>query len=391
MKPLAHITIVSLEQAVAAPFATRQLADLGARVIKVERPATGDFARGYDTTVRGLSSHFVWINRSKESMTLNLKSSEGAAILEKLLLHADVFIHNLAPGAADRLGFDQQRLRKQYPALIICHISGYGITGPYRDKKAYDMLIQAEAGLLSITGTEDEPSKAGIPVADIAAGVVAFSAIQTALIARGRTGKGTVIEISMLEALAEWMGFPAYFTMGGTAPGRHGAKHAAIAPYGPFICGDGHVLLLGIQNEREWRVFCQSVLEQPQTAVDQRFSNNTQRVANRPALRQIINDIFAQMTREEATIRLDRAKIANAQMRTVPSFLEHPQLLARHRWQQVDSPVGPIPALLPAATFEGIEPRLDPIPALGQHTEAILAQLGYDHEQTNNLRESGVI
>ena len=391
MQPLAHITIVSLEQAIAAPFATRQLADLGARVIKIERPGTGDFARGYDTTVRGLSSHFVWVNRSKESLTLNLKSAAGRAILEKLLSQADVFIHNLAPGAVDRLGFESPRLREGYPGLIICQISGYGSSGPYRDKKAYDMLIQAEAGLLSITGTEETPSKAGIPVADIAAGTTAFSAIQTALIARGQTGVGMVIEISMLEALAEWMGFPAYFTLGGTAPGRHGAKHAAIAPYGPFVCGDGLVLLLAVQNEREWHLFCREVLERPNLTLEQRFSSNTERVANRPTLRQIINDAFAQLSRDEAVARLDAAKIANAQMRSVPSFLEHPQLRARNRWQEVDSPAGPIPALLPAATFEGIEPRLDPIPALGQHTESILAQLGYDVDQTKHLRESGVI
>ncbi|UCC53688.1 MAG: CoA transferase [Anaerolineaceae bacterium] len=391
MQPLAHITIVSLEQAVAAPFASRQLADLGARVIKIERPGTGDFARGYDATVRGMSSHFVWINRSKESLTLNLKLETGKIILEKLLAQADVFLHNLAPGAVARLGFDQQRLRVAYPGLIICHISGYGATGPYRDKKAYDMLIQAEAGLLAITGTEESPAKAGIPVADIAAGVVAFSAIQTALIARGYTGEGTVIEISMLEALAEWMGFPSYYTMGGTAPGRHGAKHAAIAPYGPFISGDGQVIMLGIQNEREWRLFCENVLEQPDLALDPRFNNNSLRVANRPALRKIISDLFAQLTKEQALARLDHSKIANAEMRTVPSFLDHPQLLARQRWQQVDSPVGPIPALRPAATFENVEPRLDPIPALGQHTEAILTQLGYDDEQTSQLRKSGVI
>jgi len=391
MGPLKDITIVSLEQAVAAPFATRQLADLGARVIKIERPGVGDFARGYDTTVQGMSSHFVWINRSKESITLNLKAEGGKSILERLLSQADVFMHNLAPGAVGRLGFDEERLRRLCPRLIICHISGYGASGPYRDKKAYDMLIQAEAGLLSITGSEKTPAKSGIPVADIAAGMVAFSAVLTALIARGQSGEGTVIEISMLEALGEWMGFPAYYTMGGSAPGRHGAKHAAIAPYGPFICGDGKVLLLGIQNEREWVQFCEKVLERPELAQDRRFSNNSCRVANRLALRNIINNVLAQLSREEATARLDRAKVANAEMRSMSSFLEHPQLIARKRWREVDSPVGSVPALLPAATIEGIEPLFNPIPALGEHTEGILAELGYSDEQVDNLREEGVI
>jgi crotonobetainyl-CoA:carnitine CoA-transferase CaiB-like acyl-CoA transferase len=286
MQPLQNITVVSVEQAVAAPFATRHLADLGARVIKIERPGTGDFTWGYDQSVKGLSSHFVWLNRTKESLTLNLKRPLGQLILEQLLSQADVFIHNLAPGAMDRLGFDQERLRTTYPGLIICHISGYGSDGPYRDKKAYDLLIQAEAGLLSITGTADTPSKAGISVADIAAGMYAFSGILTALLAWQATGEGRVVEVSLLEALAEWMGYPAYYTMGGAPPRRSGARHAAIAPYGPFNTGDGYTILLGIQNEREWERFCRQVLEETGLVQDPRFAGNTLRVENHPALRE---------------------------------------------------------------------------------------------------------
>jgi itaconate CoA-transferase len=378
MQPLAGITVISLEVAVAAPFASRQLADLGARVIKIERPGTGDFARGYDAKANGLSSHFAWTNRSKESLTLNLKNESGKKILEQLLRKADVFIHNLSPGAVDRLGFSSGRLRTDYPQLIICIISGYGSTGPYRNKKAYDLLIQAEAGLLSITGTADTPSKAGISVADIAAGMYAYSGILTALLAQQKTGCGTVIEVSLLEALGEWMGFPAYYSLGGSAPQRNAASHASIAPYGPFTAGDGGVVVLGVQNEREWRRFCDIVLLQPLLASDHRFIDNSQRVNNRSAMQEIIEEIFSQLSRDEIVSRLDQAKIANAELRTVEAFLNHPQLADRQRWREVDSEMGVLPALLPPAVISGVEPVFEPIPALGEHTDKILAELGHD-------------
>jgi itaconate CoA-transferase len=381
MNPLEGITVVALEQAVAAPFATRQLADLGARVLKVERPGAGDFARGYDTTVKGLSSHFVWLNRSKESLTLDLKQPKARNILERLLADADVFIHNLAPGAAGRLGFGAERLREEYPQLIVCGISGYGFTGPYRDKKAYDLLVQCETGLVSITGTPDTPSKVGISAADIAAGMYAYSSILAALFRRERTLEGMEIEVSMLEALGEWMGFPAYFALyGGEEPERSGARHAAIAPYGPFECGDGEVIFLGIQNEREWERFCEAVLEHPAMAKDERFATNSGRVANREALDKEIEGLFKRLSAEEVIERLEEAQIANARMRTVHDFLDHPQLEARDRWREVDSPAGPLRALLPPATMSGVEPTMAAVPEVGEHTDRILAELGYDEE-----------
>jgi itaconate CoA-transferase len=381
MNPLEGITVVALEQAVAAPFATRQLADLGARVLKVERPGAGDFARGYDTTVKGLSSHFVWLNRSKESLTLDLKQPKARNILERLLADADVFIHNLAPGAAGRLGFGAERLREEYPQLIVCGISGYGFTGPYRDKKAYDLLVQCETGLVSITGTPDTPSKVGISAADIAAGMYAYSSILAALFQRERTLEGMEIEVSMLEALGEWMGFPAYFALyGGEEPERSGARHAAIAPYGPFERGDGEVIFLGIQNEREWERFCEAVLEHPAMAKDERFATNSGRVANREALDKEIEGVFKRLSAEEVIERLEEAQIANARMRTVHDFLDHPQLEARDRWREVDSPAGPLRALVPPATMSGVEPTMAAVPEVGEHTDRILAELGYDEE-----------
>jgi itaconate CoA-transferase len=391
MHPLSGITVVSLEVAVAAPFASRQLADLGARIIKIERPGVGDFARGYDKETRGLSSHFVWTNRSKESLTLNLKSAAGKEILEKLLAEADVFLHNLGPGAVDRLGFQTTRLRSVYPRLIQCSISGYGPDGPYRDKKAYDLLIQAEAGVLSITGTPETPSKVGISVADIAAGMYAYSGILTALFNRHQTGEGAAIDVTLLEALGEWMGFPVNYTLGGGSPRRNGASHASIAPYGPFATGDGGVVILGVQNEREWARFCEIVLRNPALAADARFSGNAQRVANRPALQENIEDIFGKMTRDEVVARLDQAKIANAEMRTMEQFLNHPQLAARGRWREVDSPAGLIPTLLPPVTMSGVEPVMGPIPALGEHTEKILTELGYDSAELAQLRADHVL
>ena len=392
MNPLEGITVVALEQAVAAPFATRQLADLGARVIKVERPGAGDFARGYDTTVKGLSSHFVWLNRSKESLTLDLKQPEARDILERLLADADVFIHNLAPGAAGRLGFGAERLREEYPQLIVCGISGYGFTGPYRDKKAYDLLVQCETGLVSITGTPETPSKVGISAADIAAGMYAYSGILAALFRRERTLEGMEIEVSMLEALGEWMGFPAYFALyGGEEPERSGARHAAIAPYGPFECGDGEVVFLGIQNEREWERFCEAVLEHPAMAKEERFATNSGRVANREALDKEIEGVFKRLSAEEVIERLEEAQIANARMRTVHGFLDHPQLEARDRWREVGSPAGPLRALLPPATMSGVEPTMAAVPEVGEHTDRILAELGYDEEGIAALHQEKVV
>jgi crotonobetainyl-CoA:carnitine CoA-transferase CaiB-like acyl-CoA transferase len=386
MLPLEGVTVVSLEQAVAAPFATRQLADLGARVIKVERPGVGDFARGYDETVKGLASHFVWLNRTKESLTLNLKHPKAREILERLLSEADVFVQNLAPGATERLGFGGEALKECYPRLIVCDISGYGSSGPYWNKKAYDLLVQCEAGLVSVTGTEETPSKVGISAADIAAGMYAYSGILTALYHRERTGEGATLEVSMLEALGEWMGFPAYFTAyGGKQPPRTGARHAAIAPYGPFEAGDG-VVFLGIQNEREWEKFCQVVLDRPGMANDPRFDTNSKRVENGEDLDEAIEGAFKNLSTDEAISRLEQAGIANARMRTVQEFVDHPQLEARNRWREVDSPVGPLHALLPPVTTYSYEAAMRPIPAVGEHTTTILEELGLQPLEIASLR-----
>ena len=379
MFPLEGITVIALEQALAAPLATRHLADLGARVIKIERPEVGDFARDYDTTVRGMASHFVWANRSKESLTLDLKHQQAKEILDRLLAKADVFMQNLAPGACERLGLGTRELQGRYPRLIICNLSGYGSTGPYRDKKAYDLLIQSEAGLVSVTGTEETPSKVGVSIADTAAAMYAYSGILTALLVRNRTGKGTAIEVSMLEALGEWMGYAAYYTAyGGSQPPRTGAKHAAIAPYGPFVAGDGDTVYLAIQNEREWSRFCEQVLERREMAADPRFQNSSKRVQNRDALEEIINGIFQRLTRTAIIERLERAQIAYARLNSMQEFVDHPQLAARNRWREIDSPVGPLRALVPPITMDGIEPAMGAVPALGQHTQAILEELGFD-------------
>ena len=377
MNPLDGITVVSLEQAVAAPFATRQLADLGARVIKVERPGPGDFARGYDETVKGLSSHFVWLNRSKESLALDLKSPLGHEAITALAQEADVFVQNLAPGAAERLGLGAETLRAANPRLVHVSISGYGPGGPYTTKKAYDLLVQCEAGLVSITGTEDEPSKVGISAADIAAGMYAYSGILTALFQRERTGEGATLEVSMLEALAEWMGFPLNYAMyGGSAPRRSGARHAAIAPYGPFHCGDGEQVFLGIQNEREWATFCDQVLGNAALSTDARFERNSLRVENGAELTAEIEAAFAGMTAEQAAERLEEVGIANALLRDMAGLAAHPQLEARHRWVDYDSPVGRLRALIPPATLQGSTPVMGPIPTVGEHTDQILAELG---------------
>jgi len=392
MLPLEGITVVSLEQAVSAPFATRQLADLGARVIKVERPQVGDFARGYDGAVRGMSSQFVWLNRSKESLTLDLKQEAAKLILGRLLETADIFVQNLAPGAAERLGFGAAELRKRYSRLIVCNLSGYGSTGPYKDKKAYDLLVQAESGLISITGTEQTPSKVGISVADIACGMYAYSGILTALLVRSRTGEGMAVETSLFDSLSEWMSYPAYYTLyGGAAPPRSGPNHATIAPYGPLQSADGKAVYLGLQNEREWKRFCDEVLRKPELASDPLFDSNAKRVHNRQQLDRAIEDVLGRLTAAEITARLEAAQIANARLNTVQEFLEHPQLTARKRWRQVNSPVGPLQALLPPVSLEGAEPVLNAVPALGENTDAILTEFSFDAATIAAWRQAGVI
>ncbi len=393
MRPLRGVTVVSLEHAVAAPYATRQLADLGARVIKIERPVTGDFARGYDERVRGLSSHFVWTNRSKESLTLDLKHPQSAALLLRLVIEkADVVVQNLAPGAAARLGLSWEVLSAGKPGLILCDISGYGGDGPYRDRKAYDLLIQSEAAYLSVTGHCDHVAKSGNSIADIAAGMYAYSNILAALLERGISGRGRHIDVSMLESLAEWMGFPMYYAFEGAAPPpRAGASHATIFPYGPFRVGDGASVMLAVQNDREWQSFCVHVLQAPELAEDPRYRGNAGRNAARDVLRSRIEFCFAALTPEQVAQRLDEARIAHARVNTMADLWSHPQLQARGRWTEVATENGPIPALLPPGTTLGDAPRMDGVPALGQHTDAILAELGLSAKQIAGLRTAGAV
>jgi len=392
MKPLSGITVVALEHAIAAPFCSRQLADQGARVIKVERPEVGDFARGYDSRVKGLSSHFTWTNRSKESLALDLKHAKAGEIMDKLLAQADVLVQNLAPGAAARMGLSFEALHAKHPRLIVCDISGYGDSGPYRDKKAYDLLIQSESGFLSVTGTPQEPSKAGCSIADIAAGMYAYSNILTALIERGRTGKGRRIDVSMLESMAEWMSFPMYYAFDGASPPpRAGASHATIYPYGPFLAGDGKSVMLGLQNEREWAVFCDKVLQQPALAKDARFDANAKRSAARADVRALIEEAFGKLSAAEVIERLEAAGIANAQVNTMADLWSHPQLAARKRWVQVDTPAGLVPALLPPGAPDAADVRMDAIPAVGQHSVAILRELGLDPDEIEQLKKDKAI
>ncbi|WP_321871102.1 CaiB/BaiF CoA transferase family protein [Paraburkholderia tropica] len=392
MRPLEGIKVVTFEHAIAAPFCTRQLADLGARVIKVERPGVGDFARGYDERVHGLASHFVWTNRSKESLTLDVKRAEALEIVHTLLADADVFVQNLAPGATQRLGLGYDALLERYPRLIVCDISGYGGDGPYRDKKAYDLLIQSESGFLSITGTPDESAKAGCSIADIAAGMYAYSNILAALIERGKTGRGRHIDVSMLESMVEWMGYPLYYAIDGqTPPQRNGAAHATIYPYGPFKAGDGKSVMLGLQNEREWKAFCDVVLRQPELAADERFASNSRRVEHRAALGALIVAAFASLSARDVVERLEAAKIANAHINDMQAVWEHAQLAARERWTQVQTPAGAVPALLPPGVTLADAPRMDAVPALGEHTDAILNELGYDATQIRALHDTGAV
>jgi len=392
MRPLDGITVVALEHVIAAPFCTRQLAELGARIIKIERPEVGDPARGYDTRVKGMASHFVWTNRSKESLTLDLKHPEASVIIHKLLANADVLIQNLAPGAADRMGYGYDALKDKYPRLIVCDVSGYGADGPYRDKKAYDLLIQSESGLLSVTGTPDQPAKAGCSIVDISAGMYAYTNILAAIIQRGRTGKGCRIDISMLESMTEWMSFPLYYAYDGAPPPpRAGASHATIYPYGPFPAGDGKAVMLGLQNEREWATFCEKVLKKPELTGDPRFCKGPLRSSNRDELKAIIVETFASLTAEEVVARLDAAQIGNARMNDMHDLWKHGQLAARHRIVDVDSPAGPIKALLPPGMPDSFEPRMDAIPSIGQHTEAILAEIGYDAAAIASLRAQRAI
>ena len=392
MRTLEGLTVVTFEHAIAAPFCTRQLADLGARVIKVERPGAGDFARNYDTRTRGLASHFVWVNRSKESLTLDIKHPKARAVLDALIAKADVVVQNLAPGAAARLGISWQLLSTKYPRLTLCDISGYGPDGPYRDKKAYDLLIQSEAGLVSISGTQEHPSKSGASIADIAAGMYAYSNILAALLRRGVTGKGSHIEVSMLEAMVEWTSYALYYTYDGAQPpAREGASHAAIFPYGPFTSGNGITVILAVQNEREWESFCLTVLERPDVLANPAYSGNPQRVALRKELGLIVENVFHSLTGEQLIARLDKAEIANALMNDMHAVWDHPQLHARDRWTEIDSPVGKLRALFPPGMSRKDDPRMGAVPSVGQHTDIVLRDLGFDFADIKALKTAGAV
>ncbi|MEU5510115.1 CaiB/BaiF CoA-transferase family protein [Streptomyces fungicidicus] len=390
--PLTGVTVVSVEQAVAAPYATRQLADLGARVIKVERPGEGDFARRYDTTVHGHSSYFVWINRSKESLTLDLKDPRGREILHGLLEDADVFVQNLAPGAAGRLGLGAEELTRRYPRLIPCTVSGYGTDGPWADRKAYDLLMQCQTGLVSLTGTPEGTARTGISVADIAAGMYAYSGVLTALYTRATTGTAHPVEVSLFEALAEWMGQPAYYTRyGGAQPPRLGTQHATIAPYGTYRAADGREVLFSVQNEREWAALCEKFLGRPELTADPRFATGSDRVAHRDELNTVIAERVARQDAAKLLGELEEIGVACAGVNDVAAFLDHPVLAARDRWREVAVPGATVEALLPPADLAGLPARMDPVPAVGEHTESILRELGRSAEEIEALRAAGVV
>lgn len=392
MLPLEGVLVVSLEHAIAAPLATRHLADLGARVIKIERPEGGDFARAYDKRARGVASHFAWCNRSKESLSLDVKHPEASKALMKLVARADVVVQNLAPGAAARLGLSWEALSALHPRIIVCDISGYGDVGPYTEKKAYDLLIQAESGFLSITGTPEGPAKAGNSIADISAGMYAYSGILAALLERARTGRGRRVDIALLESMTEWMGYPLYFGLDGASPPpRTGAAHATIYPYGPFKSGDGASVLLGVQNDREWKIFARLVLQRPELAEDPRFAGNAQRVAHREAIDAIATEAFAGIDGAELIRRLDEAGIANGRINDVHDVWAHPQLAARGRWTTVPIPGGEIPAMIPPGRRDVDDVRLGPVPALGQHSRSILSELGYTEADIDALASAGAI
>jgi itaconate CoA-transferase len=389
--PLEGMLVVALEQAVAAPLATRHLADLGARVVKVERIDGGDFARGYDHAVAGMASHFVWLNRGKESLAVDLKTTDGCAVLAALLDRADVFLHNLGPGAVDRLGFAADVVQARNPRLVVCAMSGYGSTGPYRDKRAYDLLVQSEAGLVAVTGTPEHPAKAGIPVADIAAGMYAFGNCLAALLGRERGGAATAFEVTMFDALVEWMGHPVYATdHTGAEPPRVGLSHPVIAPYDAYPTADGHEIVIGIQNDREWVRLATDVLGRPELGVDPDYATNVARVRNRSAVDAVVAAAMQTMSVDAAVVALDAARIASARLNTVGELLEHPQLEARDRWRSVSTPVGAVRALR-SAIEAGAESPMGEVPALGQHTDAILLELGYATEQVRDLRTDGIV
>jgi itaconate CoA-transferase len=394
--PLTGITVLALEHAVAGPFCTRQLADHGARVIKVERPGVGDFARSYDTRVRGLSSYFVWANRSKESLSINLKHPEAPELLRRILGGVDVLVQNLAPGAAERLGLSFDALADSLPRLIVCDISGYGDDprrpGPYRDRKAYDLLIQGEAGFISITGSPEAPAKAGCSIADIAAGMYAYSNILLALIERGRTGRGKRIDLSMLESLVEWMGYPLYYAFDGASPpARAGADHATIYPYGSFVTGDGDTVILAVQNDREWQLFCTQILGLPALVGDTRFVTNTARNIARETLHHIIVEALAALSTKEVVHVLEKAGIAHGQINNMAQVRDHPQLRARGRWIEIETPVGPVQATLPPGASDVGDVRMDPVPAVGQHNESLLREFGFDPNEIIELARRGAL
>lgn len=389
---MAGIRVIALEQAVAGPLCTRHLADLGADVIKIERPDGGDFARRYDTAVMGESSYFVWLNRNKRSLTLNVKHPSAREILHRLLQDADVFVQNFGPGAVDRLGLGSAELRQRYPRLVICNVSGYGAGGPYETKKAFDLLLQGETGVIATTGTDDQLAKLGISVGDIGAGVYGAMGVLAALFERSGTGQGKIVESSLFDALAEWMGFPAYYTLyTGNPPARAGTRHATVVPYGSYRCGDGQLVLFAVQTDAQWSAFCRIVCEHPEWERDPRFDSSANRRVNRATLEPMIEEAFTSFTRAMITERLETADIPYGDLNEISQFLEHPQLSARDRWREVGSPVGPLKAILPPFILEGFEPRMDPIPAVGEQTDEVLAELGYSSREIDKLKTEGAV